>query len=291
MRAITAWLALWDDAVRQELIEREPETLISFGDPGALPLPARKDLVQRIRRSSTVRMMNSLRGSFSTTLAGLRIQNSHLSYVNVGQAEPPNHDVRGLLLQLIWQGPVRGCADLAYVAACNTDCEAGNRIAAIRALLACGCNDRVRELANEMLTHPECWPAEIVFGVASDMFPDIIGAEELATLIEKRSRVSGRPIRNFDWSLRQAVEAVEPGSEQAIDLRGKIGGPHLARARGRAGSSRHQKRIRLPRADTRDVVRTAVARGFWQTLQKIDSRLRNCFPIRRQAIDQAKPDS
>ena len=75
-----------------------------------------------------------------------------------------------------------------------------------------------------MLTHPESWPAEIVFSVASDLFPHIIGAEELATLIEKRSRVSGRPIRNFDWSLRQAVEAVEPGSEQAIDLRGKLAG-------------------------------------------------------------------
>ena len=221
MRPIAAWLALWDDAVRQELIEREPETLISFGDPAALPPSARKDLVQSFVKQYS--QNDELAPRFFLNDVG-RLAHPELAPVIRGcwEAEPPNHDVRGLLLQLIWQGPVRGCADLAYVAACNTDCEAGNRIAAIRALLACGCNDRVRELANDMLTHPESWPAEIVFSVASDLFSDIIGAEELATLIEKRSRVSGKTVRNFDWSLRQAVEAVQPGSEQAIELRRKL---------------------------------------------------------------------
>ena len=221
MRPLTAWLALWDDAVRQELIEREPETLISFGDPGTLPLPARKDLVRAFVKEygrndglAPMFFVNQVRRLAHPELAPA-IRECWL-------AGPANHEVRGLLLQLIWQGPVRDCADLAYVAARDTDCEAGNRIAAIRALLACGCNDRVRELAKAMLTHPESWPAEIVFGVASDMFPHIIGGEELATLIEKRSRISGKVVRHFDWLLKQAVEAVEPESKQVIDLREKL---------------------------------------------------------------------
>ena len=221
MRAIAAWLALWDDAVRQELIEREPETLISFGDPGALPIPARKELV----RAFVVQygQNDELAPRFFINDVR-RLAHPELAPVirDCWEAGPGNHDVRGLLLQLIWQGPVRSCGDLAYIAARNADWETGNRIAAIRALLACGCSDRVRELANEMLTHPGAWPAEIVFGVAPDIFPHIIGAEELATQIEKRSRVSGKVVRNFDWLLRQAVEAAEPESEQAIGLREKL---------------------------------------------------------------------
>jgi hypothetical protein len=38
MQAIAAWLALWDDDVRRELMEREPETLLSMGDPESLPI-------------------------------------------------------------------------------------------------------------------------------------------------------------------------------------------------------------------------------------------------------------
>ena len=41
MRATAAWLALWDDAVRTGLIEREPEALLSFGDPATLEVQAR----------------------------------------------------------------------------------------------------------------------------------------------------------------------------------------------------------------------------------------------------------
>ena len=46
MRAIAAWLALWDDAVRKEAIKREPEALLSLGDPGSFHLDARGDLVR-----------------------------------------------------------------------------------------------------------------------------------------------------------------------------------------------------------------------------------------------------
>ena len=221
MRAIAAWLALWDDAVRQELIEREPETLISLGDPGALPIPARKELV----RAFVVQygQNDELAPRFFVNDVR-RLAHPELAPVirDCWEARPGNREVRGLLLQLIWQGPVRSCGDLAYIAARNAGWETGNRIAAIRALLACGCSDEVRELTNEMVTYPESWPGEIVFGVASDMFPRFIGAEELATLIEKRSHVSGKVVRNLDWLLRQAVEAVEPESEQAISLREKL---------------------------------------------------------------------
>ena len=38
MSVIAAWLSLWDDPVRKELIEREPETLLTHGDPESLSI-------------------------------------------------------------------------------------------------------------------------------------------------------------------------------------------------------------------------------------------------------------
>ena len=221
MRAIAAWLALWNDAVCKELIKREPETLISFGDPGALDLAARSDLL----RAFVGKYGQGDRRGLNFTIDNvLRLSHPELAPVirECWGDEPANHDVRGLLLQLIWQGSIRDCADLADVAARKTDWDPAHRIAAVRALLACGCDGSVRELANEMLAYPESWPAEIVYGVASDLFPDIITVKELATLIEEWSRESDQVARDFDWALRQIVQTIEPGSAQAVDLRGKL---------------------------------------------------------------------
>lgn len=46
MRPIAAWLALWDRHVQRELIRREPETLLSMGDPETLPIPVRAELLR-----------------------------------------------------------------------------------------------------------------------------------------------------------------------------------------------------------------------------------------------------
>ena len=221
MRVIAAWLALRDDAVCKELIKREPETLISYGDPGTLDLAARIDLVRAFFAEYG---QGGWRGLNFTIDDVLRLAHPELAPVirECWETEPENHDIRNLLIQLIWQGPVQGCADLAHVAARNRDWAPVHRIFAIRALLACGCNDSVGELVDEMLAHPESWPSEIVSGTLPDLFPDVITVEALVTLVETRSQESDRAGRDLDWALRQIVETIEPGSEQAIDLRGKL---------------------------------------------------------------------
>ena len=221
MTPIAAWLALCDDAVRQELIQREPQTLISYGDPAAIPHSARKDLLRAFVAEYSRNMELAPRFIADDVR---RLSHPDLGPVirDCWKAKPVNHAVCGLLLQLIWLGPVQDCGDLAYGAARSEHWEDANRILAIRALLACDCKDKVRELANEMLTRPENWPAEIVFAVAPDLFPEVIGAEQLALLIEKRSPVSGETVRSFDWHLQQVVENVDPKSEQATNLREKL---------------------------------------------------------------------
>ena len=217
MRAITAWLALWDEAVCRELIEREPEALLSLGDPATLGIAARKDLVRRF----AARYGEGGRHGLHIPIAEVgRLAHPDLASViqECWNNEPTSREVRELLVELIQRGPVEDCADLALHAAHDADWHPGHRAIAIRALLACGCNDRVRDIATAMLDQPNPWPDGTVYGVAADLFPGIITADDLITLVEQRPEPTDSFLGFGDVLLR-ITETIAPRSEEAAALR------------------------------------------------------------------------
>ena len=220
MRAIAAWLALWVDAVRKELIEREPETLISYGDPGSLDLATRRALLRAFVSRYGQGDWRGLNIPFTEVR---RLAHPELATVirECWGNGPANDEVRELLIHLIRLGPVEACADLAHGVAVDTAASDYGRIAAIQALLACGWNDRVRSLAGAMLDEPASWPDRIMYGVASKLFPAIITDDELVRLME-RTREPKLSVSGFDWASRQIVESIEAGSDSAIALRDKM---------------------------------------------------------------------
>ena len=220
MRAIAAWLALWVDAVRKELIEREPETLISYGDPGSLHLAARSALLRTFVSRYGQGDWHGLNIPFPEVR---RLAHPELATVirECWGDGPANDEVRELLILLIRLGPVEVCADLAYGVALDTKASEYGRIAAIQALLACGRSDSVRDLAGAMLAEPVSWPDRVVYGVASDLFPAIITAGELIRLME-RTREPKKTVEGFEWMSRQIVKSIEVGADSAIALRDRM---------------------------------------------------------------------
>ena len=220
IRAIAAWLALWIDAVRAELIEREPETLISHGDPGSLDLAARSAL---LRAFVSRYGQGDWRGLDIPFAEVRRLAHPELATVirECWGRGPTNDEVRELLIHLIRLGPVEACADLAHGVALDTAASVYDRIDAIRALLACGWNDSVRDLAGAMVAEPTSWPDELVHGIASDLFPAIITAGDLVRLMELTPEPE-QIIGGFEWASRQIVESIEARSDAAIALRDKM---------------------------------------------------------------------
>ena len=217
MRAVAAWLALWEDAVRSELVNREPEVLLVLGDPETLDLPARSDLV---RAFVAAYGHGRWRGLNVPNDEVRRLAHSELAPVirECWGNGPANDDVRDLLVTMIWQGPVESCADLALAAAFDTTWRPYDRIIAIRALLACGQKDSTRQLADHMIANRASWPDRVVHGVAADLFPRIITAKELIELME-RTPEPIQTIGGFGWASKQIVDAIEPWSDSAIALR------------------------------------------------------------------------
>src|SRR6202043_1285300 len=104
-----------DEAVRRELIRREPEALLSLGDPESLTLAARAQLV---RAFASTYASGGARGMYLQRDEMRRLAHPELAPVirELWAKGPTNPDVRELLIMSIWQGRMETCMDLARAA-------------------------------------------------------------------------------------------------------------------------------------------------------------------------------
>lgn len=218
MRPIAAWLALWDGNVRKEIIRREPETLLSMGDPESLDVSARRDLIRKL----AVRYgKGGLRGLRIPDDQVQRLAHPELSAVvrECWGAKPTNEEVRELLIELIRFGPMKDCAEPMVGVATDPEEPAHLRISAIRALLNCERKGVVREMADDMLTGTSQWPASVIHGVSPDLFPAIIDVKDLILLVKQTPEPPEFQVGGFEWSLQKIVNNIESRSETAVSLR------------------------------------------------------------------------
>ncbi len=216
MSAIAAWLALWDDAVCGELREREPEALLSQGDPESLDLDTRARLVRRFVAAYGT---GGSRGLNVPIAEVRRLAHPELApVIRECWNRAANDEVRELLIEMIWQGEIEICADLARDVALEPSSTRRHRVIAIRALIACKCDADVADLASDMLAQPKSWTDGVVHGVSADLFPQFLTAEQLLILM-KRTKEPKNAVGGFDWVSRQIVEKIEPSSAPAVGLR------------------------------------------------------------------------
>ena len=221
IRAIAAWLALGVDSVRKELIRREPESLVSYGDPGSLDLAARTDLLHAFVAQHGDGDWRGLR----TAVDDAR----RLAHPDLAPAiracwgnGPENGEVRELLVEMIWQGPVEACGDLAHDVALDTK---ASRLSAD----CCHSGARRVRLEGER-SRPR--------GRDTDRAGFLAGpnrARRCETPVpgdhcDRRTRrahgtnpgAEGTSMGGFGWASRKIVEAVEPASDLGFELRDKL---------------------------------------------------------------------
>src|SRR5258708_11781477 len=94
------------------------------------------------------------------------------------------------------------------------------RVLAIRAIAASRRIDFMREISDSILREPKKWPANVVHGVASDLFPSVLSLDELLALLQRETEAERKNASSsFSWAMRQIVEAAEPSSGLAVELR------------------------------------------------------------------------
>lgn len=217
MQAIAAWLALWNDEVRRELKAREPETLLSMGDPESLPITERANLLRAFARSYGE---GGWRGIDIPLDEIARLAHPELASVVrvLWNAKPTSPDVSILLLEMIWQGPIEACADIARSAVFDSNLPESHRMTALKALLACNKPDVLRDITDSILHEPDKWPHNMVQAAAHDLFPSALSVAELMALVQRSAEAKAQ-VRRWSWTMREIVARIPPLSDPADELR------------------------------------------------------------------------
>lgn len=217
MRAISAWLAIWNDDIRQLLYEIAPQVLIADGDPESLPIADRSMLLKAFANAHGEGTWRGF-GFDITQIRRLADPNLGSAVHDIWTAGQPNSEVRELLIDLIWHGPLRDCADLAEQTALDPKEDESIRSSAVRALLACNRDNAVQRFIDEVLIHAEQWHGNSFCYLLRELVPKHLSTDRLVTLVADYLTAHSRN-RSIDWVLDEIVDSLQPLSDDAVGLR------------------------------------------------------------------------
>jgi len=207
LRAVAAWLAQWQPQIRDEIVRREPVSLIAHGDPKSLPLPVRAAL---LRSYAALHAKGQLNAENIDYRAAWMFSNPALADA-VRQAWQANarDDFRQELLCFIEEGPIAPCKDLASATALDGSTPDYTRARAARAMSACGDDDGLRALAAETKTHAAQLSARLAPQFALVLFPRYLSVPELLDLIDQSEAAQPYKTEGFGPYLAQLHQGAD----------------------------------------------------------------------------------
>lgn len=200
MRAVAAWLALDRPTIFEQIVVREPEVLIDYGDPESLPLTKRQLVLRAfVKRHGTggwrgISMPAIQIQRFASADLGPEIQSL---WPNIENAE-----IHEIMLALIAAGKIACCADIANDAAINAGLSRAERIGGLEALVALS-DARIDALIDAMIEDTIAWPNSLA-SWAVQLFPEQLDVERLGCLLA-RVEEKGKSIGQASWFLPRVI--------------------------------------------------------------------------------------
>ncbi len=181
MRPIAAWLARLNPSIFEEVRNREPEVLLSEGDPESL---SPRQRIEALHAFVSRYGDGGWRGLKIPSLQVSRFASQDLSSTLREMLERgiENTEVRQLLLQLVAYAEMSDCSDLVYAIATDPSVEDDERLTAIDALVQLT-DPRLSTLVQEMHESSERWSERLIRGAINELFPAYLGPEVLVQLL------------------------------------------------------------------------------------------------------------
>ncbi|HUB63196.1 MAG TPA: hypothetical protein VL996_01915 [Methylocella sp.] len=218
LRPAAAWLSLDHPDIRDEIIRREPLTLLRFGDPGSLPIDARKGLliVYAAKHAAAEISDDSMDHRALWMFADQRLETA------IRQAWNANCRVefRLALLRLICEGAIKECADLARKIVIDQSADDYLRIVAVQALKACD-DDKALRIAAKFLMAPKSnVSARLTPAFANILYPKHLSTDALLKLIARTDPQRRSTIEGFACHISALYDAAPDAAARAKLLRG-----------------------------------------------------------------------
>lgn len=218
-RPIAAWLALWDERVRNRLRTIAPEVLIETGDPSVLPIEFRKSLLIGFAELYAQRQYTGT--AFDITMVRRLADPQLASTVNDLLKKYATHDdVCTLLLKLIWQGQISESVDAALSYAMDDQASRHIRTYAIRAVAAAGTTEQHGKLVNTLLPDISKLSSDTIGEICEVFFPDILSVSQLVEILKNAKPPERYSSSQLQQSIEEIASALIPGNEAEKLLRG-----------------------------------------------------------------------
>jgi len=180
---VAAWLSQWIPSVRDELIKREPASLIAHGDPKSLSLKVREALLDSYARLDAAGLLGA--ESIDYRAAWMFSDPALAAAVRRSWNANSRSNFRLQLLQFIEEGRIKGCVNLAKQAALDLSQDQYIRLLAARALVACEGYAGLKALAKQVRAEPDRLSARLAPQLAELLYPHYLNTADLLQLIDR----------------------------------------------------------------------------------------------------------
>lgn len=199
LRAVAAWLSLWLPSVRDQVMNREPASLILHGDPKSLPLEVRERLLGVYARLDAKGDINVERIDFRA--AWMFSSPSLARAVRRAWQANDRREFRMHLLEFIEEGRIKECVDLARSIALDSSANQWHRLTAARALLACDDPKGLSDLARVVRAAPNRLSARLAPQLASLLYPAYLSTDDLLDLVDRSESPEPYQSEGFSYQL------------------------------------------------------------------------------------------
>ena len=212
-------MALCNDSIFDEVLRREPDVLMNFGDPESLS-PAQRPQALRayVERHSSggwrgLRVPSIQLHRFATADLGPEVK-------RLWEGGIENPEIREILLNLIGLGKMADCADIAYSIATDGKAPVGERVDALDALIHLG-DSRLTAISASLADDTSLWPNRLTRAALLRLFPANLSVallcKTLARITEKK-----RSVGDISWNLPRLIEHVDLSPDMLDALRHEL---------------------------------------------------------------------
>lgn len=219
--SMLAWLASYDPNTLRRMIKAAPHWIIEGGDPRSLALEDRVATLEQHFRLGPGRF----HGEFMFEVGELRrFARPELEEAIFGHlADPPAGDLFDHLMQLVEAGRYASAAPKLVLMLCDFSRSSGDRMFAMRALLACGGSDDLQAVAKHFIsTGGPTFSGDEAFGrsrndrllldLVTAAYPNAIGVADALTLL---SQIHGKDYSHEAKSVARWLATSAPSADLA----------------------------------------------------------------------------
>ena len=206
MRPVAGWLALTERGVFELLRDHEPAVLLNEGDPESLTDDQR---IQTLRAYVQRYGAGGWRGLAVPYIQIHRFAAPHLAAEirRLWERRVENPEVREILLEIMAEGRIGECVDIAHAVAWDAEASEGERLRGLDVLIALE-EPRLVDIANAMVAEDAYWPDALTRSATVRMFPRHLSVGQLCQILG-RVQVQKRSVTDLNWQLARLIEKQE----------------------------------------------------------------------------------